>query len=135
MHPITSEEIPVYLANFVLIDYGTGAVMAVPGHDERDFEFAKKYKLPIRKVIEPCFNQLAEPGKIKENELFEERVAIAVLVKHWEKDEYIGLKWKKVAWQTLITGGVEKGQTAEKAALTGSASLFLSVTARNFHGL
>jgi len=49
----TGENIPIYLANFVLMEYGTGAVMAVPAHDQRDFEFAKKYGLPIRVVIQP----------------------------------------------------------------------------------
>jgi leucyl-tRNA synthetase len=51
IHPISGEELPVYVANFVLMGYGTGAVMAVPGHDQRDWEFAKKYSLPIRMVI------------------------------------------------------------------------------------
>ena len=51
IHPLTGEEVPVWVANFVLMGYGTGAVMAVPGHDERDFEFAHKYGLPIRQVI------------------------------------------------------------------------------------
>ena len=52
-NPFTQENIPIYLANFVLMEYGTGAVMAVPAHDQRDFEFAKKYHLPIRVVIQP----------------------------------------------------------------------------------
>ena len=51
IHPITGEEVPVWAANFVLMDYGSGAVMSVPGHDERDHEFAKQYKLPIKQVI------------------------------------------------------------------------------------
>src|SRR5262249_3391657 len=55
-NPATGEAIPVYIANFVLMEYGTGAVMAVPAHDQRDFEFAKKYGLPVRVVIQP-------PGK------------------------------------------------------------------------
>ncbi len=53
INPLNGEKIPVFLANFVLMDYGTGAVMAVPAHDQRDFEFAKKYELPIRVVIQP----------------------------------------------------------------------------------
>ena len=52
MHPLTGEKIPVWVANFVLSSYGGGAVMAVPAHDQRDFEFAKKYDLPIKQVIE-----------------------------------------------------------------------------------
>lgn len=56
VHPITGQRVPVWVANFVLMGYGTGAVMAVPGHDQRDFEFATKYGLPIVQVI-----QLKEP--------------------------------------------------------------------------
>ncbi|WP_156503848.1 class I tRNA ligase family protein, partial [Oleiphilus sp. HI0066] len=51
IHPITGEEVPIWAANFVLKDYGSGAVMSVPAHDERDHEFAKTYKLPIKQVI------------------------------------------------------------------------------------
>lgn len=51
LHPITGELVPIYIANFVLMAYGTGAVMAVPAHDERDYEFAKKYSIPIKTVI------------------------------------------------------------------------------------
>lgn len=51
IHPLTGEEIPVWAANFVLMEYGTGAVMAVPGHDQRDYEFATKYGLSIKPVI------------------------------------------------------------------------------------
>ncbi len=53
INPVNGDKVPVFLANFVLMDYGTGAVMAVPAHDQRDFEFAQKYDLPIRVVIQP----------------------------------------------------------------------------------
>jgi len=53
LHPITGEEVEIWVANFVLMDYGSGAVMAVPGHDQRDYEFASKYGIPIKQVIEP----------------------------------------------------------------------------------
>ena len=52
MHPVTNEKIPIWIINYVLMDYGTGAIMGVPGHDERDFEFAQKYKIPITRVID-----------------------------------------------------------------------------------
>lgn len=52
-HPFTGEALPVYIANFVLMEYGTGAIMAVPGHDQRDFDFARKYHLPILRVVAP----------------------------------------------------------------------------------
>lgn len=53
-HPITGEQVPVWTANFVLMDYGSGAVMSVPAHDQRDYEFAKKYGLAIKQVIAPA---------------------------------------------------------------------------------
>ena len=57
IHPITGEEVPVWVANFVLMGYGTGAVMSVPAHDQRDYEFARKYGLSIKQVIEPANNE------------------------------------------------------------------------------
>ena len=51
VNPVNGEEVPIYIADYVLADYGTGAVMAVPAHDDRDWDFAKKYGLPIRQVI------------------------------------------------------------------------------------
>ena len=53
IHPITEAKLPIWIANFVLIEYGTGAVMSVPAHDQRDWEFAHKYNLPIKPVIAP----------------------------------------------------------------------------------
>jgi len=58
INPLTREKIPVWVANYVLLEYGTGAVMGVPAHDERDFAFAKKYNLPIRIVIQPHDREL-----------------------------------------------------------------------------
>lgn len=55
-HPITKQAIPIWVANFVVMEYGSGAVMAVPAHDQRDFEFAKQYNLPIKTVVSPANN-------------------------------------------------------------------------------
>jgi leucyl-tRNA synthetase len=60
VNPVTGEKIPILVANFVLFDYGTGAIMGVPTHDQRDFEFAKKYGLPLRVVISPPDRELRE---------------------------------------------------------------------------
>ena len=57
IHPLTGEKLPIWVANFVLMHYGTGAVMAVPAHDQRDFEFAQKYDLPIKQVISPLADE------------------------------------------------------------------------------
>ncbi|MCF8240548.1 MAG: leucine--tRNA ligase [Melioribacteraceae bacterium] len=64
INPVNGEKVPIWVADYVLASYGTGSVMAVPGHDERDFEFAEKFGLPIRKVI-------LEPGKNPEDKLEE----------------------------------------------------------------
>ncbi|MEW5788239.1 MAG: leucine--tRNA ligase [Pseudomonadota bacterium] len=60
-HPFTNQPVPVWVANYVLMGYGEGAVMAVPAHDERDFAFAQKYDLPIKPVIKPVDGDLAQP--------------------------------------------------------------------------
>ncbi len=59
-HPLNGEPLPVWVANFVLMEYGTGAVMAVPGHDQRDWEFATKYGIPIKQVIEPAGDETCD---------------------------------------------------------------------------
>jgi leucyl-tRNA synthetase len=117
INPANGEEVPVWVADYVLAGYGTGAVMAVPAHDERDFAFAKKYNLSSKEVIEPIFVQKTEPGRVRDELPFVEREAITAIVKHPTTEKYIGLKWKKVAWETFITGGVEEGQTPEEAAI------------------
>ena len=72
IHPLTQQKIPVWIANFVLMDYGSGAVMAVPAHDERDYEFAQKYDLPIKGVIKPFDGELdlSEKAYTEVGELF-----------------------------------------------------------------
>lgn len=80
IHPLTNEKVPVWLANFVLADYGDGAVMAVPAHDERDFEFATKFNLSIKQSVTP------QDGEYDDKKAF---VEDGVLV---NSDEFTGLK-------------------------------------------
>ncbi len=82
IHPLTNEKIPVWLANFVLADYGDGAVMAVPAHDERDYEFASKFNLAIKQSIKP------QVGKYDSSKAF---IDDGILV---NSDEFTGLKSK-----------------------------------------
>ncbi|MCK4944554.1 MAG: leucine--tRNA ligase [Candidatus Aminicenantes bacterium] len=74
INPFNGERIPIWLANFVLIEYGTGAIMSVPAHDERDFEFARKYNIPVRRVI------VEEKNKSYPNEVDEVFVAKGYLI-------------------------------------------------------
>jgi leucyl-tRNA synthetase len=65
VNPLTRERIPIWVANFILMEYGTGAIMAVPAHDQRDFDLATKYRLPIRVVIQPDGEALPEAGRLE----------------------------------------------------------------------
>ncbi|MGV2341501.1 MAG UNVERIFIED_CONTAM: class I tRNA ligase family protein [Planctomycetaceae bacterium] len=59
--PVNGQPVPVSIADYVLISYGTGAIMAVPGHDERDYEFARRYQIPIVQVVRACLRK--QPGR------------------------------------------------------------------------
>ncbi|NYE57222.1 leucine--tRNA ligase [Carboxydothermus ferrireducens] len=97
INPFTGEEIPILLANYVLVEYGTGAVMGVPAHDQRDFLFAKKYNLPIKVVITP-------PGQeLKAEELTEAYTGEGILV---NSGEFTGLANKEAI--RIITQEAEK---------------------------
>lgn len=95
LHPLTGEKLPIFLANYVLMDYGTGAVMGVPAHDERDFHFAQKYQLPIRYVVSTEDNQEPDHDKayIADGHLINSgpftgmnnREAIPAIAKHLQK--------------------------------------------------
>jgi leucyl-tRNA synthetase len=114
LNPANDEEVPVWVADYVLADYGTGAVMAVPAHDERDFDFAKKYDLPIKHVVAPYFEDFTAECKPRADKPTKKRKAVVALVKHWSEKKYLGLQWKKLEWRTLVTGGIEGDESVEE---------------------
>jgi leucyl-tRNA synthetase/ASC-1-like (ASCH) protein/ADP-ribose pyrophosphatase YjhB (NUDIX family) len=105
INPANGEQVPVWIADYVLASYGTGAVMAVPAHDERDFEFAKKYNLPITQVIVPDF------GTPKENETYVN--GSCAVVYSPEKNKFAILKWNYGLFG-LIAGGQKDGEVLEE---------------------
>jgi len=89
INPLTKEKVPIYAGNFIIADYGSGMVMAVPTHDKRDFAFAKKYKIPIKQVIQNKeSNAYVGEGKLINSDKFngmESKTAIKEITKHLEK--------------------------------------------------
>jgi leucyl-tRNA synthetase len=115
INPVNGEEIPVWVADYVLGNYGTGAVMAVPAHDERDFEFAKRYNLDIKEVVIPRLIDKRNPHVEGKEVVF--RNAVIVVVRNPKTDKYLCLKWKKQPWVTFVMGGIEEGESAVDAAI------------------
>lgn len=114
INPATGEEISVWVADYVLDNYGTGAVMAVPAHDERDFEFAKKYELPIKEVVIPVITDNSNPHVAGKEVVF--RDAVIVVLRNPKTGKFLCLKWKKHPWITFVMGGIEEGETDVEAA-------------------
>lgn len=117
INPVNNEKIPVWIADYVLLGYGTGAIMAVPAHDERDYEFAQKFELPIIPVIAREYVDGVTPpidGKEQQH-----RSAIQIIIKHPNDDRYLILK--KLGWKTetysYVNGGIEKNEKPIDAAL------------------
>ena len=106
-HPLTGEKLPVWVANYVLMAYGEGAVMAVPAHDERDYAFAQKYGLPIRQVIQPKGFDGAIDGSTPWQELFAEK---GILI---HSGPFTGLTSEE-AFTAIIAALTEKGLGAQR---------------------
>lgn len=116
INPINNEELPIYIADYVLSTYGTGAIMAVPAHDERDREFADKFKLPIRPVVaHEYIDELTPP---RQQVAFVPRDVVQCIVMHPTEDKYLLIE--KLGWETksysFVTGGIESNDSAEETA-------------------
>lgn len=107
INPATKEKIPIWIADYVLYGYGTGAIMAVPAHDERDFEFAKKFDLPIRSVVAPDFGDPLPDAK---------DVTGPVVIGYDPKTKEFMSLLNTVDKRWLVGGGLEDGESYEDAA-------------------
>ena len=115
INPLTNEKIPVWISDYILSTYGTGAIMAVPAHDDRDFEFATKFNLPIKQVVAPkFFDEKNPPREGAENT---KRHVVCDIIKHPTEDKYLVLSHNDRNWKNLVMGGIEKGETPIEAAV------------------
>ncbi len=115
-NPFTGESVPIFVADYVLGSYGTGAVMAVPAHDERDWEFAKKYGLTVRQSVAPFFSVSEGKDAIRPDKPTVRRKTAFALVKHWSEEKYLCLDWERFGWHSGIIGGIEAGEDPIGAA-------------------
>lgn len=114
VHPITKQEIPVFVANYVLPGYGTGALMGVPAHDERDYGFAKQYGLPIVEVVRPyVVDHVNVPRTDKATKV---RRNIHAIVYDPKTKKYLIIRNSIHNWDTIVIGGVEEGEDLVEAA-------------------
>ena len=114
LNPFNNEEAPIFVADYVLGHYGTGAVMAVPAHDERDWEFAKKYNLPIKEVIIPNRVDIKNPPV--EGKKTQTRKNVHVLVRNPRNNKFLCLRSKKFLWITFPMGGIVENVNIVDAA-------------------
>lgn len=109
INPVNNKEIPIWISDYVLASYGTGAIMAVPAHDGRDYEFAKKFDLPIIQVLEE------KTGKEHENESHKD--SIVAVVYDEKNDKYLTINWEDKGGRLFVGGTRHDGEDALKCAL------------------
>lgn len=109
VNPVNNKEIPIYISDYVLASYGTGAIMAVPAHDDRDFEFATKFNIPIIQVLEEV------TGKKHDDESKKESIVAIVYDK--EEDKYLTVNWKENGGRLFIGGTRKENESAVDCAI------------------
>lgn len=116
INPVNGKEIPIYISDYVLASYGTGAIMAVPAHDDRDYEFAKKFNIPIIQVIAKNFVGTGD-SQIRDDKPMTERNVVNAIIKHPTEDKYLCVNNKKFNWINFVMGGIEGEETPIEAAV------------------
>jgi len=105
INPVNGDKVPIWVADYVLSGYGTGAIMAVPAHDERDYEFAKKFGIEIKEVVLPHKIDTKNPPLNGKKEVL--RQAVHGIVFDPKKNKYLCVQWKEFPWTAFVVGGVE----------------------------
>ena len=109
INPVSGKELPIYISDYVMMGYGTGAIMAVPAHDERDYEFAKKFRIEIVPVIEQITGEKREDEKQKES-------IVAVLYDP-KTEKYLTINWKEKGGRLFVGGTKEPGEDGIRCAI------------------
>ncbi len=109
INPVNNNKIPIYISDYVLASYGTGAIMAVPAHDTRDYEFATKFNIPIIQVLEE------ETGIKQENETKKE--SIVAIIYNKNSNKYLTLNWKQMGGRLFIGGTKNNNESSLECAL------------------
>ncbi len=108
INPVTGKEVPIYISDYVMMGYGTGAIMAVPAHDKRDYDFAKKFGIDVIPVIEKITGEPHEDENYKES--------IVAIVHDKKTNKFLTLDWKEKGGRLFIGGTMQENETPEECA-------------------